>query len=66
MTLKIILWHNKNTIMKKYAVRDREAGNIIEFVNSIEEGQNLIEQYERTDRENDVYTPDFYEVAELC
>lgn len=44
-------------------VADREAGIIIEEVDSVEEGMDLIEQLEREDRENGNYTPDFYEVA---
>lgn len=47
-------------------VRDREAGNTISAVRSIEEGQALIELYEADDRMNDCYYPDFYEVADVA
>lgn len=46
-------------------VMDREAGNIIEEVSSLEEGYALIEQYEAQDREEGTYEPDFYELAIL-
>ena len=44
-------------------IRDREAGNIIEYANTIRDAQNLIWQYERQDTKDGTYTPDFYEVA---
>lgn len=46
-------------------VRDREAGNIIEEVNSIEEGIILINKYEAQDEKDGTYEPNFYEVVEL-
>lgn len=46
-----------------YVVRDREAGNVIECVSSIEEGEALIEEYEEEDRKDGTFTPDFYEVV---
>ena len=46
-----------------YVVRDREAGNVIERVASIEEGEALIAEYEEADRKDGTYTPDFYEVV---
>ena len=46
-------------------VRDKEAGNIITQVNSLDEGENLIEVFEADDELNHEYTPNFYEVAEI-
>lgn len=46
-------------------VREREAGNIITPVNTLDEGENLIEEYEADDKQNHEYTPNFYEVAEI-
>lgn len=46
-------------------VRDREAGYIITQVNSLVEGENLIEEFEANDKLNHEYTPNFYEVAEI-
>lgn len=51
--------------MKKLVVRDSLAGNIIEEVATLEEGKNLIKKFEEEDKEEDNYTPDFYEVAEV-
>lgn len=51
--------------MKKLVVRDREAGNVIEDVSTWEEGEKLIEEYEKSDMKDGIYEPDFYEVAEI-
>lgn len=50
--------------MKKYATRDREAGNIIEYFRTKEEAGQAIEEYEKADKAEGIYEPDFYEVAE--
>lgn len=50
----------------KCIIRDREAGNVIETVNTREEAESIIEQYEYEDREEGSYTPDFYEIVEEC
>lgn len=46
-------------------VIDRESGNLIEQVYSIEEGQDLIMEYEEQDKEDGVYVADFYEVVSI-
>ena len=51
--------------MKKYVVRDREAGNVIEYVETMGDGLELIKQYEADDKANGIYEPDFYEVAQV-
>ena len=33
--------------MEKFATRDREAGNIIEYFNALEESKKAIENYEK-------------------
>ena len=48
-----------------FVVRDKEAGNIITEVPSIEVGCALIQLYEEDDIINDVFEPNFYEVAEI-
>lgn len=45
----------------EYIVRDREAGNIIEKVNSMKEGIELIEQFESEDKAEGIYEENFYE-----
>lgn len=56
----------KNKMKTKiFVVRDREAGNIIDYVASKEEGVKLIEEYERADRAEGIYEPNFYELAEV-
>ena len=51
--------------MKIYAIRDRESGTILHPVKSIEEGKKYIAAYEKRDKADGYYTPDFYEVAEV-
>lgn len=46
-------------------VRDREAGNVIEIVESIEAGKKLIEKYEKDDQKEGIFERNFYEVAEI-
>lgn len=48
--------------MKNYIIRDREAGNIIEAVDTYEEAIKTVEAYEEEDRNNGNYTPNFYEI----
>lgn len=50
---------------KKFVVRDTEAGNVIEYVDSIEEGLQLISTFENSDKEEGIYVPDFYECSEI-
>ena len=51
--------------MKKWVVRDREAGNVIEWVDSAADGEALIRDFEKQDMDEGVYTPDFYECVEV-
>lgn len=46
-------------------VRDKEAGNIIEQVATMEEGLEVIEKYENWDLLEGNYEPEFYEVVEI-
>lgn len=49
--------------MKKYVVRDREAGNIIEECPDLQYAESLVKWYEYLDHERGIYEEDFYEVA---
>ena len=44
-------------------VRDREAGNIIEYFEDIETARQQIREYEKTDRYEGTFSTDFYEIA---
>lgn len=50
--------------MKKYIIRDREAGNKIASFDSYEEAVRELQSYEAEDKRNEEYTPDFYEIVE--
>ena len=50
--------------MKKLYVADRETGTFIEEVKTIEEGKNLITQYEDIDKTEGTYTENFYEIVD--
>lgn len=46
----------------RYIIRDREAGNEIEWCSSIEEAKNIIAKWEEEDIREGIFTPDFYEI----
>lgn len=50
--------------MKKYIIRDKEAGNKIASFNSYDEAVRELQSYEAEDKRNEEYTPDFYEIIE--
>ena len=51
--------------MKKYVIRDRESGNIIESNLTLDEAQKLLSIFESQDEEDDIYEADFYEIVEM-
>ena len=51
--------------MKTWTVRDREAGNEIDYYDSYEAAKEGLEMFEASDREEGIYEKDFYEVAEI-
>ena len=48
--------------MKRYIIRDREAGNIIEQFSTIEEAKKKLKEYENADKSEGIYTENFYEI----
>lgn len=42
----------------------RETGDFIEMVDSVNAGKNLINEYEKQDKENGVYTENFYDIVD--
>lgn len=49
---------------KEYAIRDREAGNVIDVFGSLKEAEEELARYEAIDEKEGTYTPDFYEIVE--
>jgi hypothetical protein len=49
--------------MKIY-VSDRETGTFIEEVNTIEEGLELIKEYEDADKADGIYEDNFYDIVD--
>lgn len=49
----------------RYAVRDREAGNIIEYFDTMEKAEKALQEYEESDKAEGIYEENFYEVAEI-
>jgi hypothetical protein len=47
-----------------YIIRDREAGNIIEEVATLQEAEAIVESYEAQDEEEGIYEDNFYEILE--
>lgn len=48
-----------------FVVRDRECGNVIDLFDTKEAAISALIDYEAEDMDEDVYTEDFYEVAEV-
>ena len=46
----------------KYTVRDREAGNVLDRFNTLEEAREALKSYEEEDKDGGIYTDDFYEI----
>ena len=49
-------------VIMRFITRDREAGNEIERFETLEEARKAIEDYEATDKADETYTEDFYEI----
>jgi hypothetical protein len=49
---------------RKFWIRDRQAGNRIEWFETREEAQQHLEAYEASDRDSGTFEPDFYEIEE--
>lgn len=46
----------------RYIIRDREAGNVIDYFSTLAEARKAIEAYERSDKTEDIYEENFYEI----
>ena len=44
-------------------IRDREAGNVIEHFNTLEEAEKKLAEYEEQDKRDNIYVKDFYEIV---
>jgi len=49
--------------MKKYVIQDREAGNIIDEFETLEQAEKKFQEFEEMDVKEGVYTPNFYEIV---
>lgn len=50
--------------VKKYIIRDREAGNVIDDFQTLELAEKELKELELDDKKRGVYEPDFYEIVE--
>ena len=48
-----------------WIIRDREAGNIIDYTLTRTQAEEMVRQYEAIDAAEEIYTPDFYEIIEI-
>lgn len=46
-----------------YIIRDRECGIFIDEAETLEEARKIVEDFEKEDKLDEVYTPDFYEIV---
>ena len=50
--------------MKKFIIRDKEAGNIIDIFDTEQEAKTELKSYEESDKREGTFTEDFYEIVE--
>ncbi len=48
-----------------YVIRDREAGNVIDYFETEESAKSKLREYEAQDLEDGTYEEDFYEIHKL-
>lgn len=48
----------------KYIIQDSETGTFIDEFNTYQEALTVLEGFENEDKQEGVYTPDFYEIVE--
>lgn len=61
---KVLFLCRKDGMIMKYIIRDRESGYEITSCTTLECAEKLLEEYEKEDKEDGIYTPDFYEIVE--
>jgi hypothetical protein len=49
---------------KKYIIQDSETGTFIDEFGTYQEALKALQEYENEDKQEGVYTPDFYEIVE--
>ena len=49
----------------KYLIQDREAGNVIDEFNNIDDAMYAMSAYEMQDKADGTYTQNFYEIVEI-
>ena len=49
----------------EYIIREREAGNIIDVFDTLEEAKKALKNYEEQDKAEGTYTEDFYEIVKI-
>ena len=47
----------------KFIIRDREAGNVIDSFNTLQEAKQALISFELEDKNSGVYEDDFYEIT---
>lgn len=50
--------------MTKFYIQGREAGNVIVWFDTKEEAEQKLAEYEQSDKEEGIYTENFYEIVE--
>lgn len=48
--------------MITFKIQDREAGNIIELGLTLDEAEQFLQEFEKQDKKEGIYVPDFYEI----
>jgi hypothetical protein len=50
---------------KQFRIQVRETGDPIDYFDTLTEAQHTLAQFEEEDKEDNTYSPDLYEIAEL-
>lgn len=49
----------------RFAIRDREAGNEIDFCDNLPQAISMVNDFEKVDKEEGTFEEDFYEICDL-
>lgn len=63
-SLSYDIWSFKLINKYKYHIRNRISGDLIDYFETFEEALKTLNEYEKYDKNEDIYIPNFYEIYE--
>ena len=61
-TKKAVMTKTQDITKMLYIIEDREAGNQIERASSLDAARQIVSDYEKDDKDEGIYVPNFYAV----